>query len=320
MLRLLNGLFAGCSGFVELRALPTRSRAFIALSELDRAVKFARQNIRRNLFFGVGTRNGRGGTKADLLELPAVWADVDFKDMPAAILGKALQQFPFKPSVIVLSGGGAHLYWTLKEPAEPSDIPAVEATNRRIAAVLGADANAVDAARILRLPGSINYKYEPARPVKIHRLSGYRYALSDFDVLPAAPEPLVPESSHDAPEKIKALMRCRFVRWCREHPADVSEPMWYALLTILSRVSPGGRRLAHEFSRGYPKYSRDETDAKLLHVLDGPGPHTCRQIAGVGFDCSGCRLDVRSPISLTYKKKCGADEEAEKTSARLVFF
>jgi DNA primase catalytic subunit len=40
-----------------------------------------------------------------------------------------IRAFQFKPTLIVRSGGGFHLYWRLKEPYEKDDIPAIEKTN-----------------------------------------------------------------------------------------------------------------------------------------------------------------------------------------------
>jgi len=100
---------------------------------------------------------------------------------------KYLKKFPFKPSIIILSGAGAHLYLLLNEPAEKSDIEAVEDVNRRIAHALGGDQNATEAARVLRVPGTLNHKYSPPRQVKLHRINDFHYELDDFSDLPQPP-------------------------------------------------------------------------------------------------------------------------------------
>ena len=86
---------------------------------------------------------------------------------------------------MVESGGGQHLYWLLKEPAKRGDIATVENINRRIAHALGGDMGNVDAARILPVPNTHNYKYKPPRRVKIRDLDKAYYSLDDFDSLPA---------------------------------------------------------------------------------------------------------------------------------------
>src|SRR3990172_4167052 len=66
--------------------------------------------------------------------------------------------------VIVASGMGAHAYWVLGEPT--SDLARVEAINRGVRAKLAGD-NAIDAARILRLAGTYNYKHGQRLPVRL---------------------------------------------------------------------------------------------------------------------------------------------------------
>jgi hypothetical protein len=72
------------------------------------------------------------------------------------------------PSVIVASGGGYHCYWLLDEPfvldTDKARERAVDVQRDWVAFVGGDDA-AKDIARVLRVPGTLNYKYEPARPV-----------------------------------------------------------------------------------------------------------------------------------------------------------
>ena len=105
----------------------------------------------QDVYFGVATRNG-GGSKDHIIEIPGVWVDIDFKDIPKKEAHKRITEFPLKPTIAVDSGGGYHLYWRLKEPASKADIAHIEALNKRLVAYLNGDINACDAARILRFP------------------------------------------------------------------------------------------------------------------------------------------------------------------------
>lgn len=184
----LSRLFQYCEGSIEIRPLPGGQQGFFDLEDLAGIEAHCERFKSKNLFFGVATRAG-GGTKAHVVRVPAVWADVDFKDTPREILADKLKSFPFKPSIIVKSGGGAHLYWLLKVPVGQGDIEDLEEVNRRIAGALGGDRNAVDAARVLRLPGTLNLKYEPARRCEVTQTSDFSYSLEDFlEMLPPAPE------------------------------------------------------------------------------------------------------------------------------------
>lgn len=74
------------------------------------------------------------------------------------------------PSVVVDSGGGIHGYWLLKEPwlMESDDTSqAAELVQRLwVQEVVGADASVHDLVRILRIPGTLNFKYDPPRAVR----------------------------------------------------------------------------------------------------------------------------------------------------------
>lgn len=78
--------------------------------------------------------------------------------------------FP-QPSVVIDSGGGLHGYWLLKEPwlLESDDArQAAELVQRLwVQQVIGADPSVHDLVRILRVPGTLNFKYDPPRPVRI---------------------------------------------------------------------------------------------------------------------------------------------------------
>ena len=141
-------LFRYSEGFIEFRVLPSGKRQFFMLKHQERMNQFQKQNRNSNLFFGIATRDGGGGTKENIIHIPALWCDADFKDTDRNQLYENLSQFPYAPSIIVSSGGGAHFYWILKEPAEKPDIECIEEINRRIAEQLNGDPNACDAARI----------------------------------------------------------------------------------------------------------------------------------------------------------------------------
>jgi hypothetical protein len=180
-------MYAHCEGRLELRGfaskLPNR-RQFFMISQLDFIKDFCSRNRHYNLFFGVGTRDDTGnGGKNNVIEVPALWTDVDFKDTSPQEVKKNLQRFPFRPSIAVLTGHGAHFYWLLEEPATADDFDAVEDTLRRICSAMAADPAACEVARVLRIPGTVNVKKEPV-PVKVHWLEDFHYNLEDFDILP----------------------------------------------------------------------------------------------------------------------------------------
>lgn len=73
------------------------------------------------------------------------------------------------PSVTVHSGAGLHVYWLLNEPYVLDTESRLEAAKHMQASwvkVVGGDPGAHDLARILRVPGSRNFKYSPPPPVR----------------------------------------------------------------------------------------------------------------------------------------------------------
>jgi hypothetical protein len=127
--------------------------------------------------------------------LNCLYADFDAKDFGgsldatlAHVRGLAVQ-----PSVIVASGGGFHTYWLLDEPFV-LDTPekrarAVDVQARWQAFVRG-DKNAKDIARVLRVPGTLNYKYSPPRPVTfVEQDYGRTYTLDALAATLPAPAP-----------------------------------------------------------------------------------------------------------------------------------
>lgn len=123
-----------------------------------------------DVFFSVnpcGLRKGdfERAKATDIVAINCLYSDHDFK---AGANLNELDNLPIAPSVVVLSGGGYHSYWFLNEPTIVTDHNRSELARiqRSWVHLVGGDPSAKDLARVLRLPGSFNHKYVPARPVK----------------------------------------------------------------------------------------------------------------------------------------------------------
>jgi hypothetical protein len=251
-----------------------------------------------NCYFGAASRNGDNGTKAGILQIPALHGDLDGSPLPPVNDG------PFPPSATVeTSPGKYHVYWKLRKPADKSEIDKVEDLLRRLASHFKGDMNATDASRILRLPGTLNFKTDPPSPVKLIKMDGPEYNLSDFldsDLPPVEkPSPGIAGGSKGEERVRKIMEECLFLQHCDRDRITLPEPEWYGMISILAR-EPGGREAIHGLSKGYLKYSSRETDAKILHSLGTP-PITCAKIKTLwncGRDCG-----VKSPAGLPFKKK-----------------
>jgi archaellum biogenesis ATPase FlaH len=181
MAEFITNFFKGTKHRVELRALPSKARVFTR--DLKAITKFINAHIsKENIYFGCATREGHGGSKEHCREIPAFWVDLDFKNSSKETVLETLANFKLPPSVVVASGGGLHVYWLLKTPLSAKN-PRLEPVLRGLAQTLGADLMAAEKARILRLPGTLNRKYDPPRKVEMAVSPTQwerRYFLEDF--------------------------------------------------------------------------------------------------------------------------------------------
>jgi hypothetical protein len=134
-----------------------------------------------------------------------LFAEFDAKDFPGGKEGawKHIDKndYYFYPSVVIDSGGGYHAYWLLYDPIPIDNLAGLEKLRniqaRWVDFVTG-DPGAKDLARVLRVPGTYNFKYESPREVKI--------LFADYDALYELPEflrilpPEAPPTAAPAPK------------------------------------------------------------------------------------------------------------------------
>ena len=104
---------------------------------------------------------GTSRKKAFFKESRVAWVDYD----------KATPQPPLpegkEPSYVVESSPGKyHMYWLLDEAVGPWP---TEGANKHLIQAVGdgADKSGFDCTQLLRVPGTLNYKYDPPQPVRI---------------------------------------------------------------------------------------------------------------------------------------------------------
>ena len=156
-----------------------------------------------NVYFGIHptAAPGKAGERAKLdtprapSVINCVFSEFDVKDFNQdwAKLEAHIKALVLKPSVIIHSGGGVHAYWLLEEPYcldAPEKIQRATALQWGWVDYAGGDKGAKDLCRVLRVPGTVNSKYEPARPVYfVYANFGLVYNLEDFEQLIPQPEP-----------------------------------------------------------------------------------------------------------------------------------
>ena len=168
------------------RGAPMR-RWFVPVDRVvDAARLISRRALTADVYVGVALRDGdtHGGRRAisgsHLLYIEC--------DTPNA--ADRSGSFAYPPTMEISSGtpGHLHLYWRLTERANNEQ---VEDANRRLARRLGGDLASVDIARVLRPPGTFNYKDDPPRPVTLTEFrADARYTLAQITAGLPAESPL----------------------------------------------------------------------------------------------------------------------------------
>lgn len=145
----------------------------------------------RNVYVGVLPRSRHSGRADAIHSVNALWIELDRKVSDAADHLEAYESSPIPPSIVVDSGGGWHLYWILEAPIPTADFETM--VRPVLIAMTPENGDALDdSPRILRVPGTLNYKYDPPRPVMIVRCDPQRrYTLDAIrDVVGETPVPV----------------------------------------------------------------------------------------------------------------------------------
>ncbi|MGO9260216.1 MAG: hypothetical protein ACLQU1_28495 [Bryobacteraceae bacterium] len=211
-----------------------------------------------------------------------------------------LQVVPFKPTVIVYTGGGIQPYWLfmgcweLDSDKERKKAKALSKAFQKYLQHLALDRGwamdgTADLCRLLGLPGAYNRKQ--AEPVLVRYEvigDGHRYNPSDFEdflTVEADPElkahvqgPAPEQPSSARAEFLRVRAGCPWIRHCKDDAASLPEPEWYRLLGIVGRCKDG-EHLTHELSRPYPKYSEVETTEKLKQAMGAGRPPARSSVA-----------------------------------------
>lgn len=143
-----------------------------------------------NIYASANPRFFTGGKKdEDVLLARSLFADMEEITVEDALAKAAAAGLP-RPTMIVVSGRGVHLYWRLDEAI--TDLARWTALQKRLIQLLGSDKAIHDPSRVMRVPGFMNVNGSQPAPCYIHDAdAGRRYSLDD--ILPLLPpEPLKP--------------------------------------------------------------------------------------------------------------------------------
>jgi hypothetical protein len=290
---------------------------------------------------------------ANATAVKAIWVDIDvgpsepgkkpkYPDLPTAL--KAILHFIAvtklpPPSAIVYSGGGIHIYWISKTSMTPQEWQpyAGGLKNLLLANNILADTGlTTDIARILRVPGTKNFKYNPPADVTIAPMSLIMYDFATaLPMLPPLAGPVLnPTASaaakpslfaegvdpktfgppHPAfaafkdnlnegigPEEhlLKAepiFQQCGFYREALLNAGANNDQPQWNLAILGTTFMEMGDDIAHRISSGHGSYSKDDTQTFFDRKMDE------RLDRGIGYpSCAtiagtGCQACKTCPL------------------------
>ncbi len=294
------------------------------------AFKEARQNPRNTPHgqrrYGRTKHNVRG-SKSFWLDVDA-GPDKPYLDWKAAALAVAefCRTTKLPRPVVVLSGLGIHVYWPLVETLDPETWGRYARGLKALCSKYELQADptrTADITSVLRTPGT-HHRKAGIRLVQCGELFG-PYALEQFAILltvETVVREVAPRTSHRGhefgplppylanrpfegvgetlrrslstirePSFAKLIAeRCEQVRALRDSKGNLSEPFWYACLGVLA-FAEDGERLAHEWSKGDPRYTPDETQERLERLRQLSGATTCRRFHDLNPQvCERCKF------------------------------
>lgn len=303
-----------------------------------KAQGFAEQQ--KDAYFALASFKEPGSRLSDnASEVRSLWVDVDCGPKHAYRTKRegmqALREFletsgltALGDPCVVDSGGGLHVYWPLEDAMPVAVWQPVAEHLKRVCKRLGFNIDftcTADASRVLRVPGTKNHKYSPARDVRIvldggnFKLDAISTVLSGTLLPPSAEETALTlqgtrpkESATEAKIKLfenstvlfkDILLKTANGTGCNQLAFYIDnateegmEPLWRGLLSI-AKVCADGERAAKQLSAMHP-YEPARMNQKLREIK-GPYPCTKFDTENPGV-CQSCPHwgKITNPLAL----------------------
>lgn len=253
-----------------------------------------------------------------------------------------------KPSAWVMSGGGLHVYWFGDRHLTVADWQPFAHALKTAALTHGLKIDpgvTGDAARILRVPDTLNHKYNPPRPVSLLAGNGIKHdfatVFKDLAVQHAAPKARIRVAeafAHLGPNQSMAggimgslplpfapiKAECGWLRHVHDTGGkDQTEPSWRDALRC-SIFLEDGKTLIHEFGNAHPDYDSVETESKydsayLAKADKDLGYPKCKTISGNGAyeHCKVCPHHDKGKSPLNFGLVAAFEAEDDKEMLEL---
>jgi len=283
-----------------------------------------------NAYYALATfEDGKSRKTANVKQLRSLFIDLDcgqgkpYETQEEALLDlKRFCQVTKMPKpTLVNSGGGIHAYWALEEPLSREQWTPLAEKLKKMCDEHDLFADPVvtaDSVRILRVPGTLNFKNDVARPVDLIGSSSGSYSYDTLKDVIGDPvlerKPYIPRGEMDEVTKAilgnytnrfkTILMKTMKGEGCQqlEHiikaQATMPEPQWRAGLSI-AKFCIDADIAIKKISEHHPEYSPEFADRKVRGIKGGP--YTCAKFEEYNpGGCDGCvnKGAIKSPIVL----------------------
>jgi len=300
---------------------------------LETAQKFIDANI--NVYFTPGTYSGLRRTADTCVFVKSFFLDLDVmhgkskyvsKEAALTDIDRFCTAINWPLPVLIDSGGGIHAYWILDEELPGDEWKEYAEKFKQLCLehkLVIDEVVPADAARLMRVPETSNYRYDPPMPstlmtdVQTHPFELLAPALGK--ITPKFDLKLVEKGLDDDTKAIYEARRNNFEydfatiaikslegNGCGQIKkllieVGCEEPLWYAGISVASRCRDGSTAI-HEMSSHDPRYDATNTDNKSAQSLTAAEwSHGCEAFERANREgCEGCpyKGKISGPIKL----------------------
>jgi hypothetical protein len=317
-----------------------------SIEEVEKlAAKLVQDNY--NAYFALAsfTDPKEGRTSKNAKQFKSFFIDIDcgtgkpYADQAEGMtaLKKFVKDAKLPKPTVVNSGRGVHAYWVLAEPMDRDEWKPLAEGLKLLCErhKLEADPSVTaDSARILRIPGTFNYK-DLENPLTVEVIvTGSQvdnsifkdlFKLEDDVFAGMVGKPFVPRQMDamtlalmgNSVSRFKTILiksaegtGCPQILNIYENQGTIEEPLWRGGLSIAQACLDRDKAI-HAISNKHPSYSADETDRKANETK---GPYTCATFKKLNPTlCQGCPHTFTSPIQLGKEIAEATEEDNEVT-------
>ena len=301
-----------------------------------------------------GPLNNR--THENVAYVRALWMDIDcgptkavpdekgiikgYVDQPTGLneFGKFCKNVGLPKPILVSSGYGIHAYWLLEETVSRLEWEPLANRLRELCVEQGliVDPSVFEASRVLRVPGTYNFKQEEPLEVRVLNENTQRMTYAQVkeilgapdvkpveekpDFIPSSMSPLMESMMQNKIKRFKTIMLksaqgegCNQLLHCYENQATLDYNLWRSALSIATFCVDRDSAV-HKMSANHPGYDRFKTEFKVDDIQRTGGPHHCatfkKQNPGGCNDCKH-KGKIKSPIMLGVEIEEADDEDYE---------